>query len=96
MGKEYELNPASIMLGDLKQQNKLSHLSIKEKKGWFCSELVGAFLQYLKLIKPEVNVGMIVPGQFSLEDHNKTIQLQNNSAFGEEFMLDFDLHESQK
>lgn len=75
MGKEYELNPASIMLGDSKQQNKQSPQSIKEKKGWFCSELVGAFLQYLGLLQSDVNVGMIVPGQFSLEDHNKTIQL---------------------
>ncbi len=94
MGKEYELNPASIMLGDIKQQNQLCPQTIKQKKGWFCSELVAAFLQYLGLLKSDVNVGVIVPGQFSSEDHNKTIQLQNNSSFGEELMLDFDLQQS--
>ena len=42
MGKDYQLS--SLVLNNNKSQ-------VQEKKGWYCSELVAAFLRHLDLLK---------------------------------------------
>ena len=85
MGKEYKLS--SLVL----QQRGTG---VEDKKGWYCSELVAAFLRHLGLLEDSKSHQNYFPGNFSLENEKTSVKLSNGASYSQEFLIDFNLSTS--
>ena len=87
LGHPYELNVNKIMRRDI-AQDMLENGDFRPEKGFFCSELIAYLFMQLKLIKSDRPASHFWPGNFSSENSEQSIKLNDDAFFSEEFTLD--------
>ena len=85
VGKPYRM--LSNVLGVQDQEDHLKE-KVREKAGFFCSELVACCLKRLGLLDPTVPATQYWPGQFSTENETTSIQLTQDSFYSEEITVE--------
>ena len=71
-------------------QNSLlnSQLELKEKEGFFCSELAASLYKHIGILPKDRSSSSYWPVHFTL---NENLQLINGASLGSEMLINFDL-----
>ncbi len=83
LGKKYKLSPFRMLQP---YSSKDSIANIKDKGGYFCSELVASIFKLMGFLPRHISSAHYLPGNFSAESK---LALSNGAALGDEHLIEF-------